>query len=82
MKTNSERLLAFILRCFLLATAIFFISVSSEFSVRMYYSSTDPYVQVVSGLLAIFFITIILMLIFLIIPDLRKAFYRSFGMEE
>lgn len=68
--------------CFGIAIIIFLTSVLSDFSVRMFYSSTDALVQIIAGLIAVLLITLMLALLFVVIPDLRRAFLSVFGMEE
>ena len=64
----------------IIAVIIFFTSVFSEFSVRMYYSSTEWWVQALAGLIAIGIITLLLLLL-LTVRDLRRAVLRVFGIE-
>jgi len=65
-----------------MACVLFFVAIFTEFSVRLYYASTNPLVQAISGLLAIIFLTFLLLVIFFLIPNLRKAFFRVLGIEE
>lgn len=74
--------LALLKASFAIAIIIFFTAVSAEFSVRMYYSSTEPLVQIFSGILGIFVITSIMALLLLAFPNQRRAILRTFGMEE
>jgi len=67
---------------FVIASIIFVTAVCSDFSVKMFYSSTDYGVQMVAGLLAIFFIMILVMILLLMAPDIRKALSRMFGIEK
>jgi hypothetical protein len=67
--------------CFFIAVIIFVTAVCSDFSVRMFYSSTDPTIQVVAGLIAIGFIALVLLLFLLAVPELKRALLRMFGMD-
>lgn len=67
---------------FVIAVLIFFTAVLSDFSVRMYYSGTDSFVQIFGALLGILIMTLVIMSIFLLMPDIRKAVLRMFGLEE
>ena len=66
---------------FSIAIIIFLIAILSEFSVRMFYSSEDWFVKIVSGLIAIFTITFIIMVFLSRAPEMKKAFLRIFGEE-
>jgi hypothetical protein len=70
--SGQQRLL--IKTSFLVAVFIFFTAVFSDFSVRMFYSSNVGWVKVLSGLLAIFLITMAIWLLLTLVPELRKAF--------
>jgi hypothetical protein len=67
---------------FAIATMIFFTAILSDFSVRMYYDSTDWVVRIFSGLIAIAAMTVVITLFLLWIPYTRKAILRMFGFEE
>ena len=79
---NRNQFLALLKVSFLIACIIFFTAILSEFSVRMYYSSTDWLVQIIAGLLAILLITLVIIVLLLWVRDLRGAFLRVFGIEE
>jgi hypothetical protein len=66
-------------KSFLIACIIFFTAVCSDFSVRMFYTSTVWWVQVIAGLLAILFITLLIILLLLVAPEFRKAFLEVLG---
>ncbi len=66
---------------FAIAIIIFFTATMSDFSVRMFYSSSDPPTKVLAGLLAVLVIASVIMLLMLVIPDLKKPFLRMFGQE-
>lgn len=78
---NKNELATMFKACFVIAVIIFVVAVTSEFSVRMFYSSTDPIVQIISGLIAVLFITCLIALLLYVTPSLRKALLRTFGME-
>lgn len=65
-----------------IAVIIFLTAILSDFSVRMYYSSTLWWVQIVSGLIAVVSMTLVIMFFLLWIPSTRKALLRMFGFEE
>lgn len=65
----------------LISVIIFFSAVLSDFSVKMFYSSSDPSIKVIAGLIGIGLMTLLLMLLFLFIPKLREAFLKIFGMK-
>jgi hypothetical protein len=70
-------------KCFSIACIIFFTGVLSEFSVRMFFSGTDVSSQIsggiIGGLIAIPFITFLMLILLWSTPDLKKTFYRIFG---
>lgn len=79
---NKQRQHFTILRiCFFIAVIIFITAVCSDFSVRMFYSSTDYTIQVIAGLIAIGLITVTLVLFLLAVPELKRALLRMFGMD-
>jgi amino acid transporter len=65
-----------------IAAIIFFTAILSDFSVRMYYSSTNGFVQITSGVIAVIVIAIFIMFLFWWIPDTRNAVLRMFGLDE
>jgi uncharacterized membrane protein YhhN len=67
--------------CFFIAVIIFITAICSDFSTRMFYSSTDPTIQVVAGLIAICLITFLLILFLLAVPELKRALLRMFGID-
>ena len=67
---------------FVIAAIIFVTAVCSEFSVRMFYSSTDYTTQVVASLIAIITIMFLIMLFLAITPEIRTAFLRMFGIKD
>lgn len=79
---NKNQFLALLKVSFLVACIIFFTAILSDFSVRMYYSSTDWFVQIIAGLLAILLITLAVIVLLLWVSGLRRAFLRMFGFEE
>jgi len=64
-----------------IAIIIFFTATTSEFSVRMYFSSENPVVQIMFGLLAIIFLTFLFALLISINPTLKRAIIHIFGMD-
>jgi hypothetical protein len=48
----------------------------------MIYSSTDTWVQIFAGLIAILAIALLVMFVVLTIPDLRMALLHIFGLED
>ena len=66
---------------FFIACFIFFTALCSDFSVRMYYSSEVLWVKVIAGLIAILFITLLIMLLLLAVPQLRRAFLSMLNEE-
>jgi uncharacterized BrkB/YihY/UPF0761 family membrane protein len=79
---NKREFLALFKVALIIGLIIFFTAVLSDFSVRMYYDSTNWFVQVVSGIIAIIMIAIFIMILFWWIPDARKAVLRVFGLDE
>lgn len=64
---------------FIIAFIIFFTALSSDFSVKMFYSSTDPYIQIFFGLFAILLIGLLFALLLWMMPPLKRALIRAFG---
>lgn len=79
---NKQQLKDLFKLCFPIVLIIFLTAVLSDFSVRMFYSSTDIAMQVIAGILAVFAITGVLMYSLWNSPRLRKALSRIFGMDE
>jgi len=67
---------------FVIAVIIFFTAILYDFSVEMYYSGSDPFVRIGSSFLAIFIMTVVIMLFLWWIPDARKAVLRMFGLDD
>jgi threonine/homoserine/homoserine lactone efflux protein len=67
---------------FVVAIIIFFNAIFSDFSVRMYYSSTNWSVQIIIGLLAIVLITFAIMVLLFMVPELRRAFSHMSGIDK
>jgi uncharacterized membrane protein YidH (DUF202 family) len=80
---NKRELLALFRVSLIIAVIIFALAILNEFSVRMFYDSTDPYfVRFVTGVLAVVMMAIVIMLFLWWIPDARKAILRMFGLDE
>lgn len=68
--------------CFFIAVIIFVTSVCSDFSVRMFYIFKDPTWQIISGLIGIGVVTLTLWFFLKIVPPIKDAVYRMFGLKE
>ena len=66
---------------FLIAVIIFVTALASDFSVKMFYSSTDPTIQIVAGLIAVLFIAFLVAILLFTTPALKRALSRTFGVE-
>lgn len=80
--TSRYKVASLIRVSFQIAIIIFFTAVCSEFSIRMFYSSENLWVKTSSGFIAILMITFLFIIILALMPDVRKALLRMFGMEE
>jgi Na+/proline symporter len=67
---------------FVIAVLIFFTAILYDFSVRMFYSSTNSLVQIGSGFFAVIAMTPVIMFLLWWVPDTRKAVLRMFGVDE
>jgi hypothetical protein len=81
-RMQERRFLALFKVSFEIAIIIFFTAILYDFSLKMYYSSTDPFVRIGSGLLAVIVMTLVIMFFLWVIPDTRKAVLRMFGLGE
>lgn len=68
--------------CSFIAFIIFLTALTSDFSVKMFYSSPDPMVKVEAGLIAISIVASLLFLSLLMMPELQEPFIRIFGMND
>lgn len=69
----------------LIATIIFVTAVLSNFSVQMFTIASEqraPFVGIGIGLSAILIITLIVWISFYMMPDLKKAMSRMFGIDD
>jgi uncharacterized BrkB/YihY/UPF0761 family membrane protein len=81
-KMQGRKVLVLFKTSFVIAVIIFFTAILYDFSLKMYYSSTNQFVQIGSSLLAIIVMTLIIMLFLWWIPNARKAVLRMFGLDE
>jgi hypothetical protein len=51
-------------------------------SVKIYYSSTNSFVEIGTSISGIFAMALVIMFFLWVIPDIRKAVVRMFGLEE
>ena len=79
---NKTESLALFKVSLVIAILIFVTAILSDFSVRMYYGSTDPFIQVLTSLFAIIVIASVILISLLLMPDIRKAILRMFGIAE
>jgi flagellar motor component MotA len=67
---------------FVIAIIIFVTAILSEASVKAYYSSTNVLIQIGTSIFAIFAMAFVILFILWVMPDLRKAILRIFGLDE
>jgi uncharacterized membrane protein required for colicin V production len=79
---NRQEISRVLMTSFIVAIIIFMLAVLSDFSVRMYYSGTDPTTHILGGLLGIGVMTLFIAFVLFFIPDIRKAISRMFGLEK
>lgn len=79
---NKAEFLALLKLSFVIAILIFFTAILYDFSVKMYYGSTNSFVQIVGSLVAVIVMTLVVLLLLLLMPGIRKAILRMFGLDE
>ena len=81
-KMKGRKFLVLFRVALIIAAIIFFTAVLSDFSVKMFYDSTDRVIQFVSGVVAIVVIAIFIMFLFYWIPETKNALLKMFGLDE
>lgn len=79
---NKREFLALFRASLIIAIIIFVTAIFYDFSVKMYYGSTNSLVQVGSSILAVFVMASVITFFLWWIPDARKAVLRTFGLYE